>query len=195
MRASAFLSQVMPFTDPVLEQLYVYVKALRSLLRDPASGGLDLGDDLVLTHLRIEEGGVADIELEEGTVEPSTVFIGEGGGPRADPLFDSQGSLIETINATFGADLDERDRLEVEKIKLSLLGDEDLKTFANANTQEHYALEFGPRFKGAVLDQEERNRRLYELLMSKPGIAKVIEDELMRETYEELREPNLDPSP
>jgi len=187
-RAYAFLSQVMPFTDPELERLYVYVKALRSLLRDPASGGLDLGDDLVLTHLRLEDAGAADITLEEGNVEPSKVFVGEGGGARADRLFDSLGAVIETINATFGADLDERDQLEVEKIKVSLLGNEDLKTFANANTEEHYALEFGPRFKGAVLDQEERNRRLYELLTSKPGLAKMIEDELMRETYVELRD-------
>lgn len=97
------------------------------------------------------------------------------------------GAVIETINQTFGAELDERDRLEVEKIKLTLLGNEDLKTFAQANTEEHYALEFGPRFRGALLDQEERNRRLYDLLTSKPGLARLIEAELMRETYTELR--------
>ncbi len=94
--------------------------------------------------------------------------------------------MIDAINEAFGADLDDRDRLEVEKIKLTLLGNEDLRTFANANTEENYALEFGPRFKGAVLDQEEHNRRLYELLTSKPALAKVVEDALMRETYTEL---------
>jgi hypothetical protein len=136
----------------------------------------------------LEDAGVADIALDEGQVEPTKVFIGEGSGARADSLFDSLGSVIETINQTFGADLDERDRLEVEKIKLTLMDNDDLKTFANANTEEHFALEFGPRFKGAVLDQEERNRRLYDLLTSKPALAKVIEDELMRETYAELRD-------
>lgn len=188
-RVYAFLSQVMPFTDAELEQLYVYAKALRSLLRDPASGGLDLGEDLVLTHLRLAAGGKADITLEPGGVEPSKVFVGEGAGSHSETLFDSLGAVIETINQTFGADLDERDRLEVEKIKMTLMGNKDLKTYANANTEEHYALEFGPRFKGAVLDQEERNRRLYELLTSKPDLAKVIENALMRQTYAELRSP------
>lgn len=187
-RAYAFLSQVMPFTDPELEQLYVYVKALRSLLRDPASGGLDLGGDLVLTHLRLEDHGAAEISLDPGEVEPSKVFIGEGAGVQAEQLFDTLGAVIDAINEAFGADLDGRDRLEVEKIKLTLLGNEDLKTFANANTEENYALEFGPRFKGAVLDQEEHNRRLYEMLTSKPELAKMVEDALMRQTYSELRE-------
>jgi type I restriction enzyme R subunit len=187
-RAYAFLSQVMPFTDPALEQLYVYVKALRALLRDPASGGLDLGEDIVLTHLRLEDSGAADISLEPEGITPSKVFVGEGGGRgQAESLFDRLGTVIEAINQTFGADLDERDRLEVEKIKLSLLENEDLKTFAQANTEEHYALEFGPRFKGAVLDQEERNRRLYDLLTSKPDLAKMIEDAVMHETYTQLR--------
>jgi type I restriction enzyme R subunit len=186
-RVYAFLSQVMPFTDAELEQLYVYAKALRSLLRDPASGGLDLGEDLVLTHLRLAAAGAAEITLEPGGVEPSKVFVGEGVGSYAETLFDSLGAVIETINQTFGADLDERDRLEVEKIKMTLMGNKDLKTYANANTEEHYALEFGPRFKGAMLDQEEHNRRLYELLTSKPDLAKVIENALMRQTYAELR--------
>jgi type I restriction enzyme R subunit len=189
-RVYAFLSQVIPFTDAELEQLYVYVKALRSLLRDPASGGLDLGEDLVLTHLRLEDSGSADISLEPGQIEPAKVFVGEGGGSgQREILFDSLGAVIEAINQAFGAGLDERDRLEVEKIKRTLLADDELRAFARANPEEHYALEFGPRFKGAVLDQEERNRRLYDLLMSKPQVAKMIEDTLMRETYFALRAP------
>jgi type I restriction enzyme R subunit len=187
-RAYALLSQVMPFTDPDLEQLYVYVKALRSLLRDPASGGLDLGEDIVLTHLRLEEGKKADIALEPGGVVPSKVFTGEGGGgSQPEVILDRLSAVIETINERYGADLDQRDRLEVEKIKMTLMESQELKTFARANSEENYALEFGPRFKNAVLDQEERNRQLYELLMSKPELAKLLEDELMHETYVRLR--------
>lgn len=44
----------------------------------------------------------------------------------------------------FGSDLNDADRLEVEKIKQTLLDNETLKTFAEANTEENYALEFGP---------------------------------------------------
>ena len=157
-------------------------------LAEQLSGGLDLGTDVVLTHLRLVDRGADEIDLQPGQVSPEKPFPGEGhaGGP-GDPLFDDLSAVIEQINEIFGSDLDERDRLEVEKIKMTLLDRPDLKTYASANTEENYALEFGPVFKGAVLDQEEHNRRLYELLLSKPELAAMIEKQLMRETYNQLR--------
>ena len=65
-----------------------------------------------------------------------------------------------------------------------------LRIFAQASTEESEALEFAPMFKGSVLDQEERNRRLYDLLLSKPELAARSEQELMRATYQELRDYN-----
>jgi type I restriction enzyme R subunit len=187
-RAYSFLSQVMPFTDPQLEQLYVYAKALQACLPSQATGGLEIGSDIVLTHLRLVQTGLADVDLEAGKIDPGKPFPGEGHqGSGQDPLFDHLSAVLQAINEQFGADLDERDRLEAEKIKIALLADEELKTFAQANTEENYALEFGPKFKGAILDQEERNRRLYDLLLSKPELAAMLERELARETYLTLR--------
>lgn len=187
-RAYAFLAQVMPFTDADLEQLYVYVKALRTLLRDAATGGLDLGDDLVLTHLRLINHDAADIELEPGEIEPGTALPGGGHGGSAEPKKDSLAEIIAAINERFGTDLDERDRLEVEKVELTLQADEELRTFANANPLESFALEFGPRFKNAILDTEAHTDRLYDLLLTNPDLAKMIESEVMRTTYSALRE-------
>jgi type I restriction enzyme R subunit len=187
-RAYSFLSQVMPWTDPDLERLYVYAKALLACLPTRLSGGLDLGTDVVLTHLRLVDRGASDLDLESGLVVAGKPFPGEGhASSSSERLLDDLASVIEQINEIFGADLDERDRLEVEKIKMTLLDRDDLKTYAGANTEENYALEFGPVFKGAVLDQEEQNRRLYDLLLSKPELAAMIEKQLMRETYNQLR--------
>ena len=150
---------------------------------------MEIGSDIVLTHLRLERHGETDLELEAGQIEAGKPVPGEGHpGGGADPLFDHLSAVLEAINQEFGADLDERDRLEAEKLKITLLADEDLKSFARANSAEHYALEFGPKFKGAILDQEERNRRLYDLLLSKPELAAMLEKELARETYLELRD-------
>lgn len=186
-RAYAFLAQVMPFTDAGLEQLYVYVKALRTLLRDAATGGLDLGDDLVLTHLRLIDHEAAGIDLEPGQIEPGTALPGEGHGGSAEPKKDSLAEIIAAINERFGTDLDERDRLEVEKVELTLQADEELRTFANANSLESFALEFGPRFKNAILDTEAHTDRLYDLLLTNPDLAKMIESEVMRTTYQAMR--------
>ena len=45
-------------------------------------------------------------------------------------------------------------------------------------------------FKGALINQDERNLRLYDLLLSKPELAARSEQELMRATYQELRDDN-----
>lgn len=193
-RAYAFLAQVMPFTDAELEQLYVYVKALRALLRDGASGGLDLGDDLVLTHLRLLRGDAADIELEAGQITPGDALPGGGHGGGSEPKRDTLAEIIAAINDRFGTDLDDRDRLEVEKVEITLQGDDELRTYAQANPIESFALEFSPRFKSAILDTESHTQRLYDLLLTNPALAKVIEDQVMRTTYEAMREPPSDPT-
>lgn len=186
-RAYSFLAQVIPFTDPDLEQLYVYVKALRLLLRDAATDGLDLGDELALTHLRLRGDDATAIELEVGQIEPGSALPGGGHGGGSEPKRETLAEIIAAINERFGTDLDERDRLEVEKVELTLQGDDELRTFARANPIESFALEFGPRFKSAVLDTESHTQRLYELLLSNPELAKVIESQVMRTTYDAMR--------
>ena len=186
-RVYAFLSQVMPYTDESLERLYVYGKALMACLPTQASGGLDIGKDVILTHLRIESNEGEEIELEPGQVEVSKVFTGEGhGGAWEDPK-EALAVVIEEMNERYGLDLDDRDRLEGEKLKLTLLDDSELGVMARENTMEHYALEFASKWKLAILDQEERNQRLYNLLLSKPELAKLFEKAIMEETYKEFR--------
>ena len=187
-RAYSFLSQVIPFTDEALERLYVYAKALQACLPRQATGGLELGTDIVLTHLRLESKGAASIALEADAVEPGGPFPGEGNpGKKQDRTIDQLAAVLDAINEQFGAGLDERDRLEAEKLMIPLRADEDLRTFARANSEENYLLEFGPRFKGVILDQEERNRRLYELLRTNPELTAVLEREYGRSTYRDFR--------
>ncbi len=186
-RAYSFLSQVMPYTDESLERLYVYGKALAACLPSQATGSLDIGKDVVLTHLRIESQGSADIDLEPGHVEPGKPFPGEGHGSAWEDEKETLAAIIEAINERFGTDLDERDRLEGEKLKLTLLQDAELQTFARENSMEHYSLEFTNKWKGAILSQEERNQRLYNLLLSNPELSKMVERAIMEETYEEFR--------
>ncbi|MGH9155197.1 MAG: type I restriction enzyme subunit R domain-containing protein [Acidimicrobiales bacterium] len=187
-RAYAFLAQVMPFTDPELEMLYVYVKVLRTLLRDAATGGLDLADDLVLTHLRLLRHDATDLELDAGEIEAMRVFLGEGKGVGHEPHHDTLEEIIAAINERFGTGLDERDRLEVEKVQMTLNADEQLRTFARANAIDNFALEFGPRFKSAILDTEAHTQRLYQVLLTNPELAKMIESEVMRSSYHAMRE-------
>jgi type I restriction enzyme R subunit len=116
------------------------------------------------------------------------VFIGEGLGSGHESKKESLAELIAAINERFGTELDERDRLEAEKVQVTLSTDEELKTFAKANPIDNFALEFSPKFKSAILDTEAHTQRLYDLLLTNPELAAMIEHEVMKATYHSMRE-------
>ena len=116
------------------------------------------------------------------------MFIGEGLGGGQEAKKESLAELIAAINERFGTDLDERDRLEAEKVQVTLSTDEELKTFAKANPIDNFALEFSPKFKSAILDTEAHTQRLYNLLLTNPELAAMIEHEVMKATYHSMRD-------
>jgi type I restriction enzyme R subunit len=187
-RAYSFLAQVMPFTDVELEKLYVYLKALVSVIRCQPTGGLDLSGDLQLTHLRISQGDAEHVGLEVGEIEAAEAFTGGGRGGAGEPKQEPLAELIAAINERFGTDLDERDRLEIEKIEHTLTMDEALAEFAKANPLDKYVLEFAQRFNAALYGTADRTQHLYELLQTKPDLAKLVQGELARSTYDTVRD-------
>ena len=94
----------------------------------------------MLTHLRIESQGDHRHRPDPGQVEAGKVFTGEGHGGAWEDEKETLAAIIEAINERFGLDLDDRDRLEGEKLKLTLLQDPELETFARQNSMEHYSL-------------------------------------------------------
>lgn len=103
-RMYAFLSQVFPDNDPETERLYVYVRALLQVLLDGKSGRLQLGDQVVLTHLAIEEGEGGAIDIADEPADPLSPFPGgrsrrpgreEVGDPRRHHRPHQQGARAE----------------------------------------------------------------------------------------------------
>lgn len=62
----------------------------------------------------------ADLELDAGEVDPTKVFLGEGKGVGHEPQRDTLEEIIAAIDEQFGTDVDQRDRLEVEKVQMTL---------------------------------------------------------------------------
>ena len=81
-RTYAFLGQVVPFRSTELEKLFYYGKVLLVRLpkTDDEAGGLDLGDAVVLTHIRTQITGEDDLALADGVSEPVSGISGGGRG-------------------------------------------------------------------------------------------------------------------
>jgi hypothetical protein len=158
------------------------------VLPPAADGSLDLGGDLVLTHLRLEGGEPAPIELQPGQAKPGTAYPGEGLGPQAAARKDTLEHLIAELNERHGLNLDERHQLTLDQLERSLLADDGLREVARNNSLERFRLEFDPSFTKAVVENEERNREVYELIAANPALADRIRDFCARKIYAALRQ-------
>ena len=64
-RIYSFLSQVVSFTDVKLARDYLFCRRLSQLVRRESSVGVDLGDAVELTHLRMEKQWEGSASLDE----------------------------------------------------------------------------------------------------------------------------------
>ena len=186
-RLYAFMSQVMPEPEIALEELYVFCRALLHVLPADADGSLQLGDELVLTHLRIDETSSGPIEIGGGPLTPGTAFPGGGQGGHSTSAVDRLSAVVDQINQRFGLDLDERDQLVFDQFEKTWLANEELRQVARNNAFEAFLLEFTRGFKQTVLDNEERNREVYELIYGNSQLAEQILDFYARKVYTDLR--------
>lgn len=183
----AFLSQVLTWTDPGSERLFIYGKGLYKLLPKPPDGRLDLGSDVVLTHLRLEDEGQTDIDLQPGEGEPGTAFPGEGKGTSREARRDKLGNITEELNTAFGLSLTERDRLVFEQFEETWVANDELRDVAVNNDLDAFRLEFERVFKATVLDNEEANQDLYERIYTDDKFAKRVIDWYLQRMYELFR--------
>jgi type I restriction enzyme, R subunit len=189
-RLYAFMSQVMPDPEIGLEELYVFGRALLQVLPADADGSLQLGDELVLTHLRLDETSSGPIQIGAGPLAPGTAFPGGGQGGHSAAAVDRLSEVIDQINQRFGLNLDERDQLVFDQFEKTWLADQELRQVARNNAFEAFLLEFTRGFKQTVLHNEERNREVYDLIYGNSELAERILDFYARKVYTDLRSDN-----
>ncbi len=188
LRAYGFLAQIMPWTDPELEELFLFGKILALAL--PA------GDDhppplvsnaVLLTHLRT--AAVAEEEnlaLTHGSDQPGVALPGQGAGRQHEVPTDKLSVLIATMNERFGLELTDADRLLFEQQRAVVQADDELRLVALHNDREQYEQVLGARAEDLVVDRLQANQVLFDSFFSKPEF-KVVFLDYLASTYEEFR--------
>jgi type I restriction enzyme R subunit len=186
LRHYAFLSQVVPFADLELEQLYAYGQFLARRLPRTTVGRLDLSDDIVLTHLRTELTGKHDLSLTDGQPELPGI-TGDGTGPLTEPEVDKLSEIIAALNAKFGENLGAADQLYFEQIKEEIVADPKLQKVAQANTREDFRFDFNRAFISKVVDRRDANEGLFRRLMDDEAFAEMVMRMMLPTAYDDLR--------
>jgi type I restriction enzyme R subunit len=183
----SFLSQVIPYQDSDLEELYAFVRfLLPKLPRRAAAEAYRFDDDVALKYYRLEKISEGEIGLrggENGTVAgPVAVGTGAANDERVE-----LSRLIDLINDRFGTQFTLADELFFEQVRTEAAADETLQVAARANTLENFRHVFDGALQGIFVDRMEQNQELFARLMSDRALADLVTRSLRQDVYERIR--------
>ena len=159
-RVYGFLAQIVKFANVGLERDYIYCRALAMLIRDQKpNGGIDLGSEVDLTHLRHEKIFEGSIPLPDGEGEVTTIYSGTG--PTTDPEEERLSEIIARINERFGTDWTEEDELVFDAAAQDLVKDDEIRNQAISNDEKTFRDHvFAGRFQKALVSRHDRNQKV-----------------------------------
>jgi type I restriction enzyme R subunit len=168
-RLYGFISQIVTFKDVELEKLYNFGKNLLNKLPKVLKHlPYELKEVVDLESFRIQQTFKGSLTLEpvNGTVEPvstDTVIA-----PPDEEEFLTK--IIQSLNETYGANLTDEDKVDIDIISSKIEKNEELKAVFNPrNTRENIKKKFEDIFDKAILEFVNNKFELYKKL-SNPQI-------------------------
>ena len=189
----SFLSQVIPYQDSDLEELYTFLRHLSAKLPRHHSGpNYDFDDEVRLEYYRLQKISEGSIDLKQGQAKPLD-------GPRevgTAVLHDEAvalSRLIDQINDRFGTDFTDADQFFFDQISQAAAADESLKQAAQVNPEDKFSLLFNNVLETLFIDRMDQNEEIFARFMNDGEFQKVITEGLAREVYRKLRGENPKP--
>ena len=163
-RTYEFLSQIVNFDDPELEQLNVYARHLHPLLRIDRLEEEEIDiHELELTHYRLSKRAEQQLKLGEGGPGEGLKPVTEvGSGKPHDPEKERLSEIIERMNELFGADVQEEDQLHfLRGIASRIEREEDVMEQIRSNSAEQVMHgRFPARLNDLLLEAIQDNEQL-----------------------------------
>jgi type I restriction enzyme R subunit len=183
----AFLSQIIPYADPDLEMLYSYGRFLLPHLpldRDPTI--VKVGDEVALQYYRLERVFSGAIEVKEGEPQyvksPTEVGTGKAKDEKA-PLSE----IIEVLNARFGTQFTEEDRLFFQQIKEKACRSEQVIRTALANPLDKFELGVRKLIENLMIERMGENDKIVTRYMADREFQGSAFPILAKEIFESVR--------
>jgi len=163
-RLYGFISQIITFEDIELEKLYNFGKnLLNKLPRTRKKLPYEIMEAVDLDSFRIQQTFKGRIKLEAEDGQAKGVITESTPPPPDEEEFLTK--IIETLNETYGANITEEDKLDIDLIKNKLEENEELKAVMNPNnTKENIRSKFETIFDNLLLDFVNNKFELYKKL-------------------------------
>ncbi len=132
-----FLSQIITFTDVDLEKKYVFLMALLKKL--PYSDNrlpLDVINDIELDSYKVQFKFQSDLSLVSEDGEAYGMKTGGTNGTTEEEI-DYLSEIIKVLNDTFGIELTEEDKIDVNRVKNNLYDNKKLISYFNKDNSKN----------------------------------------------------------
>lgn len=184
-RIYSFLSQVVRFTDIKLERDYLFCRRLAQLVREESVAGVDLGDSVELTHLRMEKSWQGDASLDVDDGEVVTIYGGGGAARKLDQVPLSE--IIQRINERFGTHISDTDRLFVDQVADDIVANETIQVQALANSEEAFSVGFDSTWTKALTGRMTANEEFAFQLLDNQDLRAAVVEEYRARIYSRAR--------
>jgi len=151
-RMYRFLSIIITFKDVDLEKQYVFLShLLRALPIEPTELPVEVLSQVELSAYKVQRVGEASISLVSDAGELYGMTRKEGGGGEDDPQV-LLSEIIKKLNETYGLNLKEADRADLEAVHGEIVADAELATYFNGqNSKENIRDKFEEKLDEALL--------------------------------------------
>ncbi len=184
-----FLSQIIPYQDTDLEQLYTYLRFLLSKLPRWSSGtAYHFEDDVELQYYRLQKISEGQISLKDGEARP---LKGPGDvGTGSDDVDIHLSELIHILNERFGTVFTQADQLFFDQIHEEAVADDSLRKAATVNTIDDFRYVFTKAFEGLVIDRMDGNEEIFSKIMNDEKFRNTVFENLLHKVYESINSEN-----
>ena len=191
----SFLSQIMPYFDDGLEQLYAFLRNLAPKLPRPGDGTkFTLDDDVALKFFRLQQVSEGTIDLTDGEADPLKGPT-DVGTAREKDIEVALSTLVDTLNEKFGTDFTEADQLFFDQVRATAENNEKVVEAAQANNLSNFSAYFSRILDDLFIQRMEGNDEIFNRVMSDKMFRTAAQDHLAREVYERIRaEKGVDPA-
>jgi type I restriction enzyme, R subunit len=163
-RLYVFLAQIVPFVNPYLERLYLFLNHLQNKLGKQREEDLAQGilDNIDMENLRYQLEGTANIVLQQGD-ELQPIPTDMRGGV-AEPEMEYLSNIVKAFNGRFGTAFTNEDK--VKKMTQDLMQDvandqEFVNAFKHSDTQ-NAKITFEDVLKRKLIDHIETNFEVFK---------------------------------
>ena len=185
-RLYVFLAQIVPFTNPYLERLYIFLNYLKNKIA--REGGEDLAkgilDNIDMDSYRLQLEGEFKITLQQGgELRPESP---EMRGGVADPQMEYLSTIVKAFNDRFGTTFTNEDK--VRKMTADLMQDvmDDKKAVENINASlekkdmQNAEITFTDVLKDKMISHIDSNFEVFKEYNDNPEFRKFLAGQMFK---------------